>query len=115
MPVSAEWINGDVPIPKLLIAAPQVRPVLDRYGLKGCGGATGPAESLAFFARAHDVPLNRLLAELRLVLSMPPPHLVSQGPDLNRALEHRVVAVPRHEVDTAHERAVLGRATVIVP
>ncbi len=65
MLASAEWINGDIPIPELFGAAPQVRSVLDRYGLKGCGGATGPAESLAFFARAHDVPLNRLLAELK--------------------------------------------------
>lgn len=65
MIVSAEWINGEVQIPKLLGAVPQVRPVLDRYGLKGCGGPMGPAESLAFFARAHDVPLDRLLDELR--------------------------------------------------
>ncbi|HEY7158273.1 MAG TPA: NnrS family protein, partial [Gemmataceae bacterium] len=61
----AEWIDGSLNIPDLLRAAPQVRPVLDRYGLKGCGGPMGPAESLAFFARAHDVPLARLLAELR--------------------------------------------------
>ena len=37
-------------IPDLLKAAPQVRPVLDRYGLRGCGGPLGPMESLAFFA-----------------------------------------------------------------
>jgi hypothetical protein len=65
MRTTAEWIDGQVQIPELLRAAPQVRPVLDRYGLKGCGGAMGPAESLAFFARAHEVSLPRLLAELR--------------------------------------------------
>jgi hypothetical protein len=65
MRTSAEWIDGDVQIPELLRSAPQVRPVLDRYGLKGCGGPMGPAESLAFFARAHEVSLPRLLEELR--------------------------------------------------
>ncbi len=65
MRTTTEWIDGQVQIPELLRAAPQVRPVLDRYGLKGCGGPMGPAESLAFFARAHEVSLPRLLEELR--------------------------------------------------
>jgi NnrS protein/Domain of unknown function (DUF1858) len=65
MAAGAEWIDGQLNIPELLTAAPQVRPVLDRYGLKGCGGSRGPAESLAFFAKAHDVALPRLLEELR--------------------------------------------------
>ncbi|HEY1381532.1 MAG TPA: hypothetical protein VGF55_32340, partial [Gemmataceae bacterium] len=62
-------------IPDLLRAAPHARPVLDRYGLRGCGGPLGPHESLAFFAHAHDVPLDRLLAELRAAAdgSGPPP------------------------------------------
>src|SRR6516162_8308320 len=63
--LAAGWIDGKVEIPDLLRAAPQVRPVLDRYGLRGCGGAEGPAESLEFFARAHEVPLAALLEELR--------------------------------------------------
>ena len=50
-------------IPDLLRATPQARPVLDRNGLRGCGGALGPHESLEFFARAHDVPLDQLLRE----------------------------------------------------
>jgi hypothetical protein len=65
MDVSAEWLNESIQIPDLLHAAPHVRPVLDRYGLRGCGGEWGPAESLEFFARAHDVPLERLLDEIR--------------------------------------------------
>jgi hypothetical protein len=73
MRTTAEWIDGQVQIPELLRAAPQVRPVLDRYGLKGCGGPMGPAESLAFFARAHEVSLPRLLAELREA-AQPVPH-----------------------------------------
>jgi hypothetical protein len=64
-PGGVEWIDGQVMIPELLRTAPQVRPVLDRYGLRGCGGPLGPAESLAFFAHAHEVPLPALLEELR--------------------------------------------------
>jgi hypothetical protein len=56
-------------IPDLLSQVPHVRPVLDRYGLRGCGGPTGPVETLAFFARAHDVPLARLLDELNSAAS----------------------------------------------
>jgi hypothetical protein len=66
-----ERIDGGVMIPDLLRSAPQVRPVLDRYGLRGCGGALGPVESLAFFARAHEVPLERLLGELRAAAAAP--------------------------------------------
>jgi hypothetical protein len=62
---TSEWINAKVLIPDLLQAAPQTRPVLDRYGLRVCGGPLGPVESLEFFAKAHDVPLPRLLEELR--------------------------------------------------
>ncbi|MFO0880701.1 MAG: DUF1858 domain-containing protein [Gemmataceae bacterium] len=58
-------LDGPTLIPELLRAAPQLRPILDRHGLRGCGGPNGPAESLAFFARAHGVPLAPLLAELR--------------------------------------------------
>src|SRR5436190_479704 len=71
MKATAEWIDGQVLIPDLLRAAPQARPVLDRYGLRGCGGELGPVESLSFFARAHDVPLDRLLDEVRAVCAEP--------------------------------------------
>lgn len=62
-------IHAKMLIPELLRAAPQVRPVLDRYGLRGCGGPDGPVETLGFFAKAHDVPLERLLHELRAGLT----------------------------------------------
>src|SRR6516225_8468199 len=65
MNVSPDWVNESVQIPDLLRLAPGVRPVLDRYGLRGCGGEWGPAESLGFFARAHDVPVERLVREVR--------------------------------------------------
>jgi hypothetical protein len=70
--VASEWVNERVKIPDLLRAAPQARPVLDRYGLRGCGGPEGPAESLGYFARAHDVPVERLVREVRASLEAPP-------------------------------------------
>jgi len=68
----AQWIAEGLPIPELLRTAPQVRTVLDRYGLQGCGGPLGPAETLGFFARAHDVPIGQLLNELREQLAKTP-------------------------------------------
>jgi hypothetical protein len=73
MRATTDWITGRMMIPDLLRAAPQVRPVLDRYGLRGCGGPEGPAESLEFFARAHEVPLPALLEELRAAGAAPAP------------------------------------------
>lgn len=69
---TANVLDESVLIPDLLAGAPQVRPVLDRYGLRGCGGPLGPRESLAFFAKAHDVPIERLLHELRAGLRSAP-------------------------------------------
>lgn len=65
-------IDGNTMIPDLLRAAPRVRPVLDEYGLRGCGGRLGPMESLDFFARAHDVPVHELLAKLRTAVGSSP-------------------------------------------
>jgi hypothetical protein len=70
---SAESLDEGLLIPDLLRAAPQARPVLDRYGLRGCGGPDGPHETLGFFARAHDIPVERLLGELRGELDRPTP------------------------------------------
>jgi hypothetical protein len=64
-------IDEEMMIPDLLRAVPQVRPVLDQYGLHGCGGPEGPAETVAYFARAHEVPLEPLLAELRSAVAAP--------------------------------------------
>lgn len=65
MTQSNDWVNENTMIPDLLLAAPYVRPVLDQYGLRGCGGKLGPMESLRFFAQAHDVPLDQLLTEIK--------------------------------------------------
>jgi NnrS protein/uncharacterized protein DUF1858 len=72
MPRNA-WPDERVLIPDLLRDAPQVRPVLDRYGLRGCGGPLGPRETLAFFAQAHDVALDLLLREIRASLEQTDP------------------------------------------
>lgn len=66
-------LSAAVLIPDLLRAHPEARAVLDRYGLRGCGGESGPRESLGFFARAHDVPVERLLAELQSAEEATPP------------------------------------------
>jgi hypothetical protein len=72
--------EGKVLIPDLLTAAPQARVVLDRYGLRGCGGPLGPVETLGFFAKAHDVPLPRLLDELRQTCGQTPSSLEQVTP-----------------------------------
>jgi hypothetical protein len=65
MTAAALLIDERTLIPELLSRFPQARRVLDEYGLRGCGGPQGPVETIGFFARAHDVPLARLLDELR--------------------------------------------------
>jgi hypothetical protein len=80
-----ERLDERVMIPDLLQAHPQARPVLDRYGLRGCGGPRGPVESLGFFARAHDVPLERLLHEIRTAVEGPGSSSERPGPVDNLA------------------------------
>ncbi|MCL4729584.1 MAG: NnrS family protein, partial [Planctomycetes bacterium] len=77
-------IHPEETIPRLLARAPHLRPVLDRYGLRGCGGATGPDETLAFFAAAHGVELDRLLRELNAAPAKAPP--APSAPGLTDAL-----------------------------
>ena len=66
--IAADWM-----IPDVLLRHPEVRPVFDRYGLRGCGGALGPAESVGYFARAHGVGLAPLLDELNRARGKRPP------------------------------------------
>ncbi len=73
MPSEPIAVTPQTMLPDLLRAYPQARPVLDAYGLRGCGGPYGPAESIAYFARAHDVDEARLLDELRAARGNPPP------------------------------------------
>lgn len=72
MSAKIEQIDENILIPDMLRAFPETRAVLDRYGLRGCGGPDGPAESIGFFARGHDIPLDQLLQELRAARGTPP-------------------------------------------
>ncbi|HKQ46595.1 MAG TPA: DUF1858 domain-containing protein [Phycisphaerae bacterium] len=65
-------ISRDTMLPDLLHRFPGVRPVFDRYGLRGCGGAHGPAESIGYFAGAHGVDEETLIAELNQAMVHPP-------------------------------------------
>ena len=58
-------ILRDMELPTILSRYPACRTVFDRYGLTGCGGELGPQEPLWFFARAHRVDENQLIAELQ--------------------------------------------------
>lgn len=73
MVLSANWPDEDTLIPDLLEKAPESRRVLDRYGLRGCGGRLGPVESIGYFARAHEVLAEQLLDEIRSHLSSDTP------------------------------------------
>ncbi len=57
-------VTPDLLLPDMVAKFPATRQVLDKYGLKGCGGPTGPREPVAWFARLHNVPLQQLLDEL---------------------------------------------------
>ncbi len=65
MTVLNSWPDRNMMLPDLIRIAPEARSVLDRYGLRGCGRPLGPAESIELFARAHDIPLDQLLDEIR--------------------------------------------------
>jgi hypothetical protein len=51
-------------LPEVVAKYPVTRKVFDKYGLRGCGGPTGPREPVAWFARLHNVHLQQLLDEL---------------------------------------------------
>lgn len=87
-------LSLDVMIPDLISKYPSARLVLDKYGLKGCGGPEGPYESLRFFARAHEVDEHILLCEIeRVVLKQEQAgaavSLQAQTPDLADTIYRR--------------------------
>lgn len=57
-------ITKDWTLPELIGKYPGTRKVFDEAGLHGCGGASGPHETVEFFARVHGVPLEKLLGDL---------------------------------------------------
>lgn len=84
MPITDHTIISD-----LLVQFPQTRHVFDRYGLKGCGGQNGPAESLRFFARAHGVDLTLLLAELNESIALSENEIKPPTPDVGDSIYRR--------------------------
>lgn len=79
-------ISPDRLLPDVIREHPGTREVFDRYGLRGCGGASGPPESIEFFARVHAVPLDKLLAELEAARNRP---AVRYAEDLESTLYRR--------------------------
>ncbi|MCK6456372.1 MAG: DUF1858 domain-containing protein [Phycisphaerae bacterium] len=68
---SSDPIRSEMMLPDVLRRFPFLRAVFDRYGLRGCGGPYGPAETVGFFARAHGVDESALLRELNDALAAP--------------------------------------------
>jgi hypothetical protein len=60
-------ITEDMSVAEAVRTTPQARQVFDRYGLQGCGGEHGPAESISFFAAVHQVDVDLLLRELNRI------------------------------------------------
>ncbi len=71
-------VTTDTLIPDLLKRHPYTRSVLDRYGLRGCGGRSGPQESLHFFARLHGVEEQHLLSEIEAAIAGDHAHQVEK-------------------------------------
>jgi hypothetical protein len=94
-------VESDTMIPDLLARHPHARAVLDRYGLRGCGGRFGPVEPLGFFARTHGVDEATLLAELAATIRRPAP---------------RLPVVPHEEnvADTIYRRFFLGGILLVL-
>lgn len=92
-------ITEDLYLPDVIKRFPSTRAVLDRYGLKGCGGSQGPAEAISWFARLHGVPLDQVLREL---------NDAAQNPDRVAAISERSIA------DTIYRPFfIAGLATVL--
>ena len=67
-------ITKTTSVAEVVKACPTARRVFDKHGLKGCGGAKGPTESLAFFAAVHQVDVETLVQELNAEMRNPSPH-----------------------------------------
>lgn len=66
-------ISKTTSLTEILERYPEARRIFDRYGLHGCGGEHGPAETLEFFARVHEVDVERLRVEIRSEAFQPAP------------------------------------------
>lgn len=64
-------ITKETSVAEVVRQCPEARRVVDEHGLRGCGGAHGPAESLEFFASVHQVDVDQLVRELNDELCKP--------------------------------------------
>ncbi len=95
----------------------------DVFGLRGESGSPSARDRCRGPGRRSCARTNDLDPELvigapaarRVRAAMLPPQFVGLRAQLTRARQHRVVAMPLHEVGAAHERAVLRRPAVVVP
>ncbi|HLG42932.1 MAG TPA: hypothetical protein VI643_06165, partial [Planctomycetota bacterium] len=95
-------ITPDMRVDETLRRFPRTRAVFNRHGLGGCGGVSGPPETIEFFAKLHGGNLETFLQELNESLSQ-------------EALPGRIVEVPdtlyRLFVRTAVVMFLTGGAT----
>jgi hypothetical protein len=64
-------ITKETSVAEVVRQCPEARRIFDEHGLRGCGGAHGPAESLEFFASVHQVNVDQLVRELNDELRKP--------------------------------------------
>lgn len=64
-------IVGSMSVAEVLKLCPSARRILDKHGLKGCSGETGPVEPLEFFAAVHEANLEMLLKDLNAEIDNP--------------------------------------------
>ena len=64
-------ITKDWTLPEVIEKYPGTRRIFDEAGLHGCGGASGPHETVEFFSRVHGVPLEKLLGDLEAAKDAP--------------------------------------------
>lgn len=60
----AEKITGEMMIREVTTRYPGIEQVFAVHGLEGCGGAKGPLEPIAFFAKVHRADVDVLLKDL---------------------------------------------------
>jgi hypothetical protein len=101
-------LSSETMIPDLLDRHPQARHVLDRYGLRGCGGRLGPVESLGFFAATHGVDEDLLLSELEAAVRRRPAASMPASP------APTTLAVHENGADTIYRRFFLGGIMLIL-
>lgn len=58
-------ITEEMTVREVNIKYPACREVFNKHGMGGCGGQFGPPEPIGFFAKAHNVSVEELIADLQ--------------------------------------------------